>query len=475
MPPPVVWKTMTGFKLDREQEIFERYPVPKAVAVMVIPTVISQVIHVLYNLADTWFVGLTGDPNAVAAVSVCMPLYLTMTGLSNLFGVGGAGVIGRALGSGDAGRAKAAFSTSLWGSAAIAAGYSAAIFTVHETLLRMIGGDDGNMGYAVSYTLIAIVAGSIPTVLAAVLGNLIRATGNSRIASFGMAAGAMLNIALDPLLMFVVFPPGYEVAGAAVATMLANLFSLVYFLAYIAGNRQNSLFCVRPYPLREAKPLLIDEVRCGIPSFLLIVMAMFSNCVLNPMVASTGNQAMAGLGITRKVDGLAHSVNQGVTQGMLPLAAYCWSSGNWKRMRRVISLSAAITEGFSLVSTLLCWLFAPQIIGFFIADAGTIQAGAAFLRILSLAVPVYSLTFVVIAVFQAMSKTAEPFLLSVIHKGSVDLVIMVWIFRKWGGSYAPWGNVASELIALAAAVLLWRRSSLSSRKGAGTGPAEEET
>ena len=425
---------------------------------MVLPAVISQVIHVIYNLADTWFVGLTGNPDAVSAVSICMPLYLILTGMSNLFGIGGASVISQALGTRNVSRAKSAFSTAFWCSAIIAVCYSALIFLVHTRLLRVIGGDDRSIGYAVRYTMITIVLGGVPAILSSALSNLIRATGKSRAASFGMTMGAALNILLDPLFMFVWFPKGHEVAGAAAATAVSNAASLLFFLSYIACNRHMELFCLKPDFSSERKRLVLDEARCGIPSFLLLVMAMFSNCFLNPMVASTGNPVMAGLGITRKVDGLAYSVNQGVTQGMLPLVAYCYSSGKRKRMKDVILLSTAITGTFSLLSTALSCAFAPQIIRLFIDDAETIAAGAQFLRTLSLAIPVYSVTFVVIAVFQAMNKTKEPFFLSILHKGSIDIVFMLIIFRHWGGKAAPWGNVASEVIALILALILFAKN-----------------
>ena len=98
--------------------------VPRAVGFMVLPAIVSQIIHVVYNLADTWFVGLTGDPNAVAAISLCLPLYNILTGLSNLFGVGGASVIARAVGYGDQKKAKQAFAVAAWAAFAFSAGYA---------------------------------------------------------------------------------------------------------------------------------------------------------------------------------------------------------------------------------------------------------------------------------------------------------------------------------------------------------------
>lgn len=424
---------------------------------MVIPTVISQVVNVLYNLADTWFVGRTGEPNAVAAVSICMPVYLIMTGVSNLFGIGGASVIGRAQGMGDMQRARRAFAAAFWCSVLLAVGYSLLTLLIHRDLLWLIGGNGDNIDLAADYMLITVVLGGIPTILAPAAAHLIRATGHSQAASFGITAGAVLNILLDPLFMFVLLPRGCEVHGAAIATASSNLASCLFFILYILKHREHELIDIRPSHAFGEMRLIREEARCGAPSFLLLSVAMCSNFVLNPTVATLGSHAMAGLGITRKIDGLAHGVNQGVTQGMLPLVAYCYSAGQKKRMRDVILLSSSITLLFSLTSTTLCLLFAPDCIAFFIREPATVKAGASFLRILSLAVPVYSMTFIIIAVFQAVGRTWEPFLLSVLHKGTIDILFIRFIFHHLGAQYAPFGNVLSECITLVLALILFFR------------------
>lgn len=147
----------------REQRIYSELPVPKAVAVMVIPTIISQIITVIYNLADTWYVGLTGNAATVAAISLCLPVYNIMTAFANLFGIGGASVVTRAVGGEHPHRAQRAFAIAVW------------------------------------YTRITIVIGGVPTILSAVLAHLIRSTGQSKTASYGIALGAVLNMVLDPL------------------------------------------------------------------------------------------------------------------------------------------------------------------------------------------------------------------------------------------------------------------------------------
>ena len=439
---------------SKSQQVFTSMSVPHAVGFMVLPAIVSQIIHVVYNLADTWFVGLTGDPNAVAAISLCLPLYNILTGLSNLFGVGGASVIARAVGYDDQRKARQAFAVATWAALISSAAYALLLLWLERPLLLLIGGDAGDIDFAVQYSLVTIVLGGVPTVLAAALSNLIRATGESKSAATGMTLGAVCNIALDPLFMFVLLPKGNEVLGAALATAVSNLISLVYFAVFFL-RRKNELYSFRPTLLRRSFTVLGDVSRSGLAGFTMVAMAMFSNCFLNAMIAGYGGgAAMAGLGIVRKIDSLAYAVNQGITQGMLPLVAYSYAARDRQRMKGIIAFSTVCTVAFSLLSSTLSYLFAPELIGVFIRDGETIRFGTGFLRVLCLAIPIYSVTFVIIAVFQAVGRSLSAFILSLLHKGSVDILLLFLIRALFGVRYVTWATPVMELIALAVGLVL---------------------
>lgn len=444
--------------IDSKQDVFTTMRVPRAVAVMVIPAIISQIIHVVYNLADTWFVGLTGDANAVAAISLCLPLYNILTGLSNLFGIGGASVIARYIGYGNQARAKRGFSVAIWFSIAFTLIYSLIVLIWERPLLLLIGADSGDIGFAVSYSLVTIVIGGIPTVLAATLSNLIRATGDSKRAAAGMTLGAVCNIALDPLFMFVLLPKGNEVLGAAIATTISNLISLGYFAKLLGHPDHDSVFSWNPKLIYNSMPILGDILRCGLAGFTMVGLSMISNCFLNAMIAGYGSgAAVAGLGIVRKVDSMAYAVNQGITQGMLPLVAYSYAAKNQERMKQIIGFSTICTVTFSILCSVLSYLLAPQLIEIFIRDAQTISYGADFLRICCVAIPIYSITFVIIAVFQAVGLSLSPFLLSVLHKGSFDIALYFIIHAMYGAKYVLWASPIEEAIALVVALILLAR------------------
>ena len=440
----------------REKQIFEDYPVKKAVAAMIVPTIISQIIIVLHNIADTWFVGLTNDPNAIAAISLCLPLYSFLSGFSNLFGVGCAGVIARAIGKNNHEEAKKSFAVAVYGAAVISILYSLVMFFYSEPILYLIGADSGTVGFSVSYTFYIIVLGGFPAILSATLGHLVRSVGNSKQASFGMILGAVLNIFLDAIFMFFIMPKGMEVEAVAIATALSNLASFVYFCIFLYKNKNNGVFSFRIEPGETVENFrrLGVILRGGIPSFCLVTLAMVSNSVLNSMMSALGSEAVAGVGIVRKIDQLAHAVNQGTTQGMLPLAAYCYSSKKFDRMWAVVRTSAVVTMSVSLLSFVLSQLFPVQLSSLFIKDPLTVQYSAEFLRVICIAVPIYSFIFVIIALFQAVGRSVTPFLLSVLHKGTIDIILMFVLRSNFELKTILWATPISEVFTLCLSIIL---------------------
>lgn len=448
-------KTLTnGEKKSKEIEIFEEYPVHKAVAAMALPTIVSQIIFVIYNLADTWYVGLTENPSAVAAISLCLPVYTMMSGISNLFGIGGASVLARALGQGDMKKARRTFACSLWSAFAAGLLYALLLALFGRPLLFLIGADDSSIDYAVSYVNWTVVFGGIPTILAPTFGHLIRAVGFPKQASFGMILGALMNIALDPLFMFVLLPRGNEVMGAAMATAISNLVAMGYFCIYVFSGKRNEVYSLDLFDGEKKRSPLREITQAGIPGFCMIALAMLSNCFLNSMLSSMGSEAVAGVGIVRKIDQLAYAVNQGITQGMLPLVAYCYASGRHKRMWSVVGFSAVCSELFSVICTAVSQIFAPELVSIFIRNEMTIQYGQSFLRVISLAIPVYTLTFVIIAVFQAVGRGTEPLILSILHKGSIDIVLMFLIVKTLDVSKITWASPISETLALIVGIFM---------------------
>lgn len=226
--------------------LFESAPVLEAVVKLAFPTVIGQIILVVYNMADTFFISLTGSDAMISAVTVCMPAFMVLSAVSNLFGIGGASVLARALGAQRTDRAQKAFFRTVTGALCAAAGYSLILIAAARPLLLRIGGDADSIGYAMTYTWITVILGGIPTILSSTLAHLIRATGRPKISSCGITMGAVLNMILDPLFMFVWLPRGHEVAGAAIATALSNVVSVLFFLIFLLRRGDDVLKFRKP-------------------------------------------------------------------------------------------------------------------------------------------------------------------------------------------------------------------------------------
>ena len=433
-------------------ELFEKASISKAVITMVIPTIISQIITVIYNMADTFFIGQMNDPNQVAAATLVMPPFVMLTGIANLFGIGGASYISRSLGAGDRDRARRAASFSIWGAIFIAFVYGMTIFILSPWLLPTLGADNNTYGFCVDYVFWTIAIGGVPTVLNACLAHLVRSEGYSKESSIGVALGGILNIILDPIFIFA-FKLG--VAGAAMATMLSNVIATIYFVSLLNRNKDRTVikFSIKNFVLR--RDLTKEILLVGFPSFIMILMGTFSNIILNKLVVSYSNQAIAGMGIAKKIDILAFAIANGITQGVLPLIGYNFAAKNYARMRAAIKTSFVFCLIVSIIGAIFLFTCAVPVVKFFISDAETVAYGQHFLRIICITCPAISVTMMIITIFQATGQKTKPMILSFLRKGGIDVPFMFIMNYIAGASGIPWATPISDVLAMTVALILF--------------------
>ena len=436
----------------KEQVLFEDAPVSRAVISLVIPTVISQLITVIYNMADTFFIGQIGDPNQVAAVSLCMPMFIFLTGLANLFGIGSASLISRCLGIGDREKAKQTAAFSVWTSIGVSMLYGIVLALLQPVLLPMVGANEGTYGFCSRYIFWTITIGAVPTVLNQELAHLVRAEGYSAQASFGMALGGILNIILDPIF---IFPLGLEITGAAIATMVSNTIATGYFLILIFRKRKETVITPHPrrYTLRNGIPR--EVLLVGLPSCIMNLMGVLSNVVLNRLMASYSNAAVAGIGVAKKEDMMTFAVSTGMSQGVLPLIGYNYSAGNYRRMSAALKTSFLYSFLVATVSTILLFTCAGPIVYAFIDDAETVRYGQLFQRIICITGPCISITMLAITSFQSAGKKLEPTLLSLLRKGGLDIPFMLLMNALIGVNGIVWATPISDFLAMTVAILLF--------------------
>lgn len=457
---------------DREK-IFADMPVGRALYAMAAPTVISQLINLIYNMVDAFYIGRTGDPYKMAATTVTISLVMLNVAFGNLFGIGGGSLIARLMGLGKRDEAKAVSSFALYGTFACAGLVSLLAGLFREPLLRFLGASDATLGYASSYALIVIVIGTLPSMTSMVLAHLLRNVGCSKEASFGLSGGGVLNMILDPLFMFVILPKGMEVTGAAVATALSNAAACLYLLGVYRKAAKTAPLSLRPADAGAARREDRRNVfAVGIPSAAQLALFDLANICANKLAAAHSDLTLAGLGIVMKIERIPNAVNIGICQGMMPIVAYNYSSGNRERMRdtmRTARLAGLLISG---ASVLLLEIFARPVSQVFLstsagdAEAALVTLGIAalFLRIRALASPGQFLCYNSSFSMQAMGAGAAPLLLACLRELAMYIPLMFLLDGLFGEIGLAAALPAGEWLTAVFAVIILRR--VMKKKGA---------
>lgn len=440
---------------EKNTELFERMPVPRAVLKMALPTVIAQLIVLIYNMADTFFIGRTNDPLMVAGASLILPLFNVTIAIANIAGTGGGTLVARLLGRGnmDSARRVAAFSFYF----SLGAGLLFSLLTLLflSPLLRLLGASADTFGYARQYALCVIVCGAAPTVLSMTMGNLLRNVGCSAQAGFGGAMGGVINILLDPLFMFVLLPPGHEILGAGIATALSNLISLSYYLVVI-WRLKNPVLNLSPRAFGPGEEQLRAFFAVGLPAALGPFLFDMDYIVLDRLMSGYSDIALAAIGIVLKAERLPLNIGVGLCLGMVPLAAYNYASGNRERMEKVLRFTRAVGTVISLVSIVLYECFAPVLMRVFLSDAATVTLGASFLRIRALATIVMFLSFIYVHLFQALGRGDYALLLVVMRWAAINIPMLFLLNAIFGMYGLVWSQLVSDCIVAAVSYLIYR-------------------
>ncbi len=440
-----------------EQWVLAEAPISQAVMTLAIPTIISQLINIIYNFADTWFVGRTGNADMVAALSVCMPVFVIMAALANLFGIGGASVISRSLGQKNEKKARHVFAFCLYGGLAAAILYALVILLFRPQIIWLTGGTAGAYEYIYDYMFWTMILGAIPSIGNILCGHLVRSIGAARESGFGMSMGGILNIFFDPLFMFVILPPGHEITGAAIATLLANTCALLYFIVFLVRHRDHPVFTVHPKDISTKEHIPSEVFSIGIPAALQTTFAMISNIFANALVTEYGSSAVAGMGVAKKINMLAFNTTMGLTQGILPLLGYNYGAKNYARMKKAIWVTGGVGLVFCIGCMVVFRVFASDLLRFFIAEGNSVRYGTDFLKIIAYAAPLAALSYLANTLFQATGRRIYSFLLSTMRKGFLDIPAMFLFKSMIGINGVVWATPFAEVLSAVIGLFLFLR------------------
>jgi len=439
---------------DEKIELFENMPVRKAVMKLSVPTVLSSLVMVIYNLADTYFVGMLNNPIENSAVTLAAPLLLAFNAVNNLFGVGSSSMMSRALGRKDYDTVYRSSAFGFYCSVISGALFSLLYIVLHIPLLNVLGADSETMAATAQYLKWTVGCGAVPAILNVVLAYLVRAEGASLHASVGTMSGCILNIILDP---FFVLPQFLNMgaAGAGLATFISNCIACIYFFVLLFAKRKSTYVCISPKKFGFKKEIVSGVFAVGIPASIQNLLNVTGMTVLNNFTAAFGSSAVAAMGIAQKINMIPMQVALGFSQGIMPLISYSYASKNVKRMKKSLVFSSEISIGFLLMATIGFYIFSGGLISLFMQTAAIVAYGSRFLRGMCLSLPFLCMDFIAVGVFQACGMGKKSLIFAIMRKIVLEipaLFLLNYIYPLYGLAYAQ--TVSEIILAIAAVITL---------------------
>ncbi len=439
---------------DKKTELLGSAPIPRALLAMGIPTMIGMMINALYNLVDAGFVSRLGT-QAMGAISVTYPLGQAVVGLGLLFGSGAASCISRLLGRGERDAANRVANTALFGSLIAGAVAIALTLLLLEPILRLLGATDGILPHAKRYAAI-YVASSIFNVVNVTMNSIATGEGAAKTTMAALLAGALLNILLDPLMIYGL---RLGVAGAAIATALSQMASTAVYLRYMRSG--GSAFRFHPRACRFSGDVLSGIFQIGVPTLIFQLLTGLSVALTNLRAAPYGDSVIAGLGAVTRIVSLGTLMVFGFIKGFQSVAGYSYGAGNLPRLRGAIRTAVAWTTLFcALLGLILIGFPAPILSIFTPGDAELIRVGQRALRLNGLSIPLFGFYTVYSSLFLALGRAKEGLFLGVCRQG-VCFIPAILLLPAVGGLNGilcaqPAADLAAALIAAGMAVRLHR-------------------
>lgn len=429
-------------------DLFEKAPVPKAVATMAVPTMISMLVVVIYNMADTFFIGQTKDPLQVAAVSLATPVFMIYMALGHLFGIGGSSAISRALGERRKDRAWHISSFCCYG--LLGLGVMVAVISVlgMEQILHLIGASENTIGFARQYlTIISIGA---PTIMfSTAFANILRGEGASRESMIGNLLGTIVNIILDPVMILGL---GWGVSGAALATIIGNIAACFFYISYYV--RGKSMLSIHVKDFRMGEGIAASVAAIGIPASLNNILMSFANIILNQALVGYGDTPVAAMGVALKSNMLVVLLQIGLCVGIQPLIGYNYGSGNKKRLMQVFKFTGVVSVIMGMLLTLFMIIARKTMIQVFINDAEVVSYGIRMVVALQLSAPFIGILFLCINTIQGMGKALPSLILTVCRQGLIFIPLIFILNAMLGLDGVIYAQPAADYLSILVGIMI---------------------
>ena len=438
-------------KEDRRIYILSREKPAKAVISLGVPLIAGMFIMVLYNLVDTYFIGLMDDDYRLAAVNLAYPVMMITVAVSNTVGAGASSLIARSLGAGDTERAERTLTTGfvLTGINSLVVTSAGLIFL--SPIVSALGAQSNTFDYTSEYVSVLLI-GSVLTMGSYTAGALLRSEGSVKISVIGMMLGTLANIALDPLFIFTF---GMGIRGAAIATVLGNGISLGTSLFFYF--RGKTLLRPRLRFIRPAAAIVKEIFWVGIPAALETLLTSAAYIINNNLAVGYGELTVAAMGVAQKIMTLGNYIYQGFASGAQPLMGYNYGAKNYKRMLAVLRSGIIVVSLTELAVMTVYGIFAPELIGIFSDTDEVVRIGARVLRTLMCILPFVGATSMSRMSFQAMGKPQFAFVITLIRQLFLYVPLLLILNSIFGFGGIIWAQPVTEVIMMTVSVTLLYR------------------
>lgn len=432
--------------------LFETVPVPKAFMTLALPVVLSKIVSLVYNMADTFFIARTGNTDLVAGVSICAPIFLLMVSLGDLFGLGGSSVMSRLFGQHKDEEGKRVSGFTFYSAIATGVLVAAIMLLLRSPILRMLGAEGEVFRYAGEYyNWIALGAPFI--ILTLIPANQLRTEGLANIAMIGSIVGSIVNIILDPIFILGL---NMGAGGAAIATVLGNITTdLIY--AFCISKKSQKL-TIDPRLARIDLATIGAVLAIGLPSSINNLMNSFGTALLNRSLIVYGADKVAAMGIASKANMLVAMIMIAFAFGAQALIGYNYGAKNKQRLREVIRFDLLVQMVIAFAGGIILMIFAPQMIRLFMNDPAIIETGALLLRRMLLGLPFIGIFLVCSTLFMSAGKSLPTLILSLSRQGILFMIVLFALSKAFGYNGVITAQPAADLLSALLGLFLLKAS-----------------
>lgn len=434
--------------MNTNKYLFEEAPVSKAVATMAVPTMISMLVVVIYNMADTFFIGQTGDPMQVAAVSLATPVFMVLMALGNLFGIGGSSAISRALGEKKMDRAKNISAFCCYGSLGLGVIMAFLFMIGMNGILKMIGASVNTIEFARQY-LTFIALGAPFVMFGTAFGNILRGEGAAKESMIGNMVGTITNIVLDPIMILVL---GWGVAGAAIATVIGNIAASLFYAGYFISGKSSLSIRIKDFKMGERIAASVASI--GIPASLNNILMSAANIVMNLMLGGYGDTPVAAMGVALKSNMIVVLLQIGLCAGIQPLIGYNYGARNKKRLLQVFRFTGICAVVMGSILTAVMVIAKRFVIQAFINDPEVIAYGMQMVVALQLSGPFIGILFLCINTIQGMGKALPSLILTICRQGLIFIPLIIILNKLVGLNGVIYAQSVADYCSIVVAVII---------------------